>query len=260
MRKQLADWGLDYFDLYYIHFPVAIEYVDPSVRYPPGWFSDAEGKVTRPGKATLQQTWEAMEKLVPAGLAKSIGVSNYGGALMGDLLIYAKIRPAALQIEHHPYLVQDTLVTLCKNEGIAVVGYSSFGPQSFRDCGMQLAGDIPLLFDHPVIVEVAKAHGKTPAQILLRWATQRGIAVIPKSGSPARLAQNLDVTSFDLSKDELAKISALDKNLRFNAPANVSRAVPLFLLTIIRAGVHVTNWCRHSTASPSTASLERTPS
>jgi D-xylose reductase len=142
------------------------------------------------------------------------------------LFTYATVKPAVLQIEHHPYLVQQNLLTLAKEHGIAVTAYSSFGPQSFIECDMKLAADTPLLFDHPVINKAAEKHGKTPAQVLLRWATQRGVSVIPKSNSQGRLQQNLDVTSFDLTKEEIEEISGLDKNLRFNAPTNVS--LPFF--------------------------------
>lgn len=92
---------------------------------------------------------------------------------------------------------------------------------------MKVAADTPLLFDHPVIKKIADAHGKTPAQVLLRWSTQRGLSVIPKSNSPNRLAQNLDVTSFDLKDSEIEEISGLDKNLKFNAPTNVRFIIPL---------------------------------
>lgn len=119
-RRQLADWGIDYFDLYIVHFPVALRYVDPEVRYPPGWeYSGKEGDVQQ-SKASIQETWQAMEKLVDEGLARSIGVSNFQGALLMDLLRYARIRPATLQIEHHPYLVQNTLLKLAESEGIKI--------------------------------------------------------------------------------------------------------------------------------------------
>lgn len=162
-----------------------------------------------------------MEDVKKKGLTKSIGVSNYTGALLLDLFTYASVKPATLQIEHHPYLVQPNLLGLAKDHGIAVTGYSSFGPQSFVDVDMHAAKDIPTLFEHPAIKKAADAHGKTTAQVLLRWATQRGLAVIPKSSSQGRLEQNLDVTSFDLTNEELNEISGLDKNLRFNAPLNV---------------------------------------
>ncbi|KAK5086183.1 D-xylose reductase [Cryomyces antarcticus] len=93
---------------------------------------------------------------------------------------------------------------------------------------MQKAKDTPLLFDNKTIKEIADKHGKTPAQVLLRWATQRDVAVIPKSNNQNRLAQNLDVCSFDLSADELKRISALDQGLRFNNPPNYGVPIPIF--------------------------------
>lgn len=219
-KKQLADWGIDYFDLYIVHFPISLKYVDPKDRYPPGFTYD--GKNVVPGKATIQETWTAMEGLVDKGLAKSIGISNFNGQLLMDLLRYAKIVPATLQIEHHPYLTQEGLVKLAQDHGIAITAYSSFGPQSFLELDMQKAKDTPLLFDNPTVKSIADKHKKTPAQVLLQWATQRNIAVIPKSNNENRLAQNLHVTDFDLAADELKDISGLDKNLRFNDPLHVS--------------------------------------
>ena len=227
-RKQLSDWNVDYFDLFIVHFPISLKYVDPKERYPPGFTYD--GKNVVPGNATIQETWQAMEQLVEKKLAKSIGVSNFNGQLIMDLLRYAKIKPATLQIEHHPYLTQQGLVKLVREAGIAVTAYSSFGPQSFLELDMQRAKDTPLLFENPTIKKIADKHGKTPAQILLRWATQRDVAVIPKSNNPGRLAQNLDVTGWNLEKDEVEAVSGLDKGLRFNDPVNVSaRNASLFV-------------------------------
>jgi len=226
-KKQLEDWGIDYFDLYIVHFPISLKYVDPSVRYPPGFTYD--GKNVVPGKATIQETWTAMESLVEKGLAKSIGISNFNGQLILDVLRYAKIVPATLQIEHHPYLTQEGLVRFAQGEGITVTAYSSFGPLSFLELDMQAAKDTPLLFDNPTVQTIAENHGKTPAQVLLRWATQRGVAVIPKSNNQSRLAQNLDVTSFDLSNSEVEQISHLNKGLRFNDPLNYGVAQPIYV-------------------------------
>lgn len=219
-KKQLQDWGVDYFDLYIVHFPIALKYVDPSVKYPPSW-TDESDKVTV-SKAPLSDTWAAMEELVHEKMAKSIGVSNFNGGLLLDLFRYAKITPATLQIEHHPYLTQEKLVELCTAHGITITAYSSFGPQSFIELDLQQAKDVPLLFDNETVKSIADKHSKTPAQVLLRWATQRKVAVIPKSNNSSRLAQNLDVCSFDLTDDEIKKISGLNKNLRFNDPLNVS--------------------------------------
>ncbi|KAL2797194.1 NADP-dependent oxidoreductase domain-containing protein [Aspergillus keveii] len=225
-RKQLADWGVDYFDLYIVHFPISLKYVDPSVRYPPSWNSEA-GKVEL-GNATIQETWTAMESLVDKSLARSIGISNFSAQLLMDLLRYARVRPATLQIEHHPYLTQTRLVDYAQREGIAITAYSSFGPLSFLELQVTKAENTPPLFEHDTIKSIAAKHGKTPAQVLLRWATQRNIAVIPKSNNPARLAQNLDVVGFDLAAAEIEAISALDKGLRFNDPHNYDLPVTIF--------------------------------
>jgi D-xylose reductase len=226
-RKQLKDWGIDYFDLYIVHFPISLKYVDPSVRYPPG-FLDENDKLS-PGNATIQETWQAMEELVPSGLATSIGVSNFNGQLILDLLRYAKIVPATLQIEHHPYLTQLGLVKVAQANGISVTAYSSFGPASFIELDMKEAKDAPPLLEHPLIKKLADKHGKTPAQVLLRWATQRGVAVIPKSNNPTRLKQNLEVTDFDLSESDINGISGLNRNLRFNDPLNYGINQPIYV-------------------------------
>lgn len=169
-----------------------------------------------------------MEAVHEKGLAKSIGISNYNGALILDLLRYAKKKPQALQIEHHPYLTQTALLNLCKAESIAVTAYSSFGPQSFLELEFQSAKDAGLLLEHPVVTKVAKKNDKTPAQVLLRWATQRGVAVIPKSNNQGRLKQNLDVTAFDLSESDIKEISGLEKGLRFNNPPDYGVPIPIF--------------------------------
>ncbi|KAL1878620.1 hypothetical protein VTK73DRAFT_7701 [Phialemonium thermophilum] len=218
-KKQLADWGLEYFDLYLIHFPVALAYVDPSVRYPPGWHYDGKSTIKR-SNASIQETWTAMESLVEKGLTKSIGISNFQGQLIYDLLRYAKIRPATLQIEHHPYLVQPELIKLAKHEGIAVTAYSSFGPLSFLEFNMAHASAITPLLEETTITSLAQKYGKKPSQILLRWATQRGLAVIPKTLREENMKSNLDVTGWDLKQEDIDRISALDRNLRFNQPTN----------------------------------------
>lgn len=193
---------------------------------PTSFWSDPEQKnVGKLAPVPIQETWQALESLVitpdkPNNPLRSIGVANFNAALLYDVLRYARIPPAVNQIEHHPYLVQPELIKMCQENNIAVTAYSSFGPQSFLELGMKRAKDAGPLFEHPAVTKIAKRAGKTPAQVLLRWATQRGIIVIPKSNSTERLAQNLDSTGFDLTEDELASISALDQGLRFNNPAD----------------------------------------
>jgi D-xylose reductase len=221
-RKQLADWGIDYFDLYLIHFPVCLAYVDPSVRYPPGWEYDDKTGVKH-SNASIHETWSAMETLVEAGLTRSIGISNFQSQLIYDLLRGCKIRPATLQVEHHPYLTQPKLIKLAKNEGITVTAYSSFGPlsfQEFQSAGHAKAHNTATLMEEPTIKSIADKVGKQPSQVLLRWATQSGIAVIPKTNRKEMMPVNLDCTGWDIPQEDLDKISALNQDLRFNEPTN----------------------------------------
>lgn len=169
-------WGLGYIDLYLIHFPVALKYVDPEVLRYPAWWTDVDHKKVEKEKVPISETWKALEELVDEGVVRSIGVSNFSTQLLYDVLTYARHPISSLQIEHHPYLVQDTLIKMAQEEGIAITGYSTFGPQSFLELPpafRERAVDVPLLFDSPVIQKAAKAHGKSAGQVLLRWATQR---------------------------------------------------------------------------------------
>ncbi|CAK7235922.1 NAD(P)H-dependent D-xylose reductase (XR) [Sporothrix bragantina] len=234
-RHQNETWGLGYIDLYLIHFPCALKYIDPAELQYPAWWMNSEHSTVELDKVPVQETWQALEQLVNEGITRSIGVSNFQAQSLTDLISYARHPVSSLQIEHHPYLVQPGLVATAQINGIAVTAYSSFGPQSFLELPPDFskrAADAALLFEAEPIATLAAKYGKTPAQILLRWATQRGIAVIPKSNNPARLAQNLDVAGgFDLAIDELAAISDLDRNLRFNDPGFYLPNHPIHVFT-----------------------------
>ncbi|KAB8235166.1 NAD(P)H-dependent D-xylose reductase (XR) [Aspergillus alliaceus] len=224
--KQLTDWQIDYFDLYLIHFPIALKYVSPEVRYPPGWCY--EGSSVQSSTASIQETWQAMEKLVDRGLVKEIGVCNFSGSLLTDLLCYARIRPAVLQIEHHPYLTQDRLVRFAQGEGIAVMAFSSFGAQSYLELGNSSATASPSLLVHPTVVAIAERVGRTPSQVLLRWATQRGIVVIPKSTNEGRMQMNLESSEFELEETDIKEISGLNTGQRFNDPMEFLGRFPIY--------------------------------
>lgn len=224
LKRTLDDMGLDYLDLFYIHFPIAFKFVPLEEKYPPGFYTgEEEEKNGTIGleNVTILDTYRALEKLVDEGLIKSIGISNFSGSIIMDLLRGCSIKPVALQIEHHPYLTQEHLIKYVQNEGIQVVAYSSFGPQSFIELGMELAKTTPKLFENPTVEKIAKKYGAnvTASQVLLRWATQRDIAVIPKSSKKERLLENLNVNKIlTLTQDELDQISSLNKNIRFNDP------------------------------------------
>lgn len=139
-----------------------------------------DGKTVKSGKVSIRETWESLEAAVDQGIAKSIGVSNFQAQSLYDLSTYAKHPVSSLQIEHHPYLTQSDLVKMAQSHSIVITAYSSFGPQSFLELPpafRQRASDIGLLFDAEPVKKVAEKHNKTPAQILLRWATQRYVLI-----------------------------------------------------------------------------------
>ena len=187
-------------------------------RYPPEWLHDPKGPRPRmePAAVPLAETWGAMEELVAAGLVRNIGVCNYGVGLMRDLLSYAKVKPAVLQVELHPYLTQEKLLRFCRESGVAVTGFSPLGALSYLSIGMAGAGESVL--EQPVVQAAARRLGRTPAQVVLRWGVQRGTAVVPKTVRADRLAENLAVFDFELTAEEMAGIAALDRNRRFNDP------------------------------------------
>jgi D-xylose reductase len=218
LEQSLKHLKLNYLDLYLIHFPIALKFVPFDERYPVGWFADpsAAKPQMEPAQVPIADTWGAMEELVRAGLVRNIGVCNFGVSLLRDLLSYAQIAPAVLQVEMHPYLTQEKLLRFCREAGIAVTAFSPLGAASYYSLGM--AGEGESALDEPVVRQAAKRHDKSPAQVLLRWAVQRGTAVIPKTTRPERLRENLDIFNFELSDDEMNAITALNRNRRFNDP------------------------------------------
>lgn len=217
-ERSLRDLGLEALDLYLIHFPIALAFVPFEVRYPPEWLHDpaAARPAMKPIRVPIAETWGAMEELVRAGLVRRIGVANFGASLLRDLLSHAAIRPAALQVELHPYLSQPRLLRYCREEGIAVTAFSPLGAESYHSIGMARAGESVLR--EPVVTALAARHGKTPAQIVLRWSIQRGTAAIPKTQQLSRFQENRAIYDFELTADEMNSISALERGRRFNDP------------------------------------------
>lgn len=216
LRRTLKDLGLDYLDLYLIHFPIPLKFVPFDKRYPPEWVHDpdVEGEdkmIEDPTRPTIGETWKAMEELVRKGLVKNIGVANFNSALILQVLQTATIPPSVNQIELHPRLQQDRLLEFCKGKGIAVTGFSPLGSTGYVQIGMDRGEGVGLL-ENEVVVEISQKHSKTPAQVLLRWGTQRGHAVIPKCSSLNRLIENLSSTDFNLDDEDMERIGKLDRN------------------------------------------------
>lgn len=217
-ERSLKDLGVDYLDLYLIHFPIAQKFVPFEERYPPEWVFDpnAAKPCVEPVPVPISETWAAMEELVKAGLVKNIGICNFGVSLIRDLQTHAKIQPSVLQIESHPYLTQDKLLRFCSEQNIAVTAFSPLGALSYLQLDMATEADSVLEVE---CVKTAAARvGRTPAQVVLRWGVQRGLAIVPKTSRPERLAENLAIFDFELTGEEMTAISALDQNRRFNDP------------------------------------------
>ena len=191
-QQSLEDLGLEYVDLYLMHWGV-------------GWAGFEEP--IKLSFVPLADTWHAMEKLVVGkGLVKSIGVANFTGPMLIDLLSYAKVKPVMNQVELNPYNAQNGLVKFCHDQNIAVTAYSPFGSD-----GAPILSDV-------TIGAIAKKYNCTPAQIALKWSLQRDVAVIPKSSSEQRVKENFDIDGFELTDKDMQAIDALDQHKRFVDP------------------------------------------
>lgn len=167
----LAKLGLEYVDLYLIHWP-------------------------RPMHGTYPNVWKALEQLKADGRARSIGVSNFGQEQLTRLVDEASVVPALNQVELHPYFPQTELRAFHAEHGIATEAWSPLGQ------GKDLLAE-------PALVKIAEKHGRTVAQVVLRWHLQSGIIAIPKSVTPSRIRENLDVAGFELDAEDLAAIAGV---------------------------------------------------
>lgn len=171
--------GLDYIDLYLIHWPTPKydQYVD---------------------------TYKAMEKIYKDGRSKAIGVCNFDIEHLERLLNECEVVPVVNQVERHPYFQQRELQDFCEKHHIIIEAYSPL--MNGKD-----------VLNDSVVKEIAKAYGKTAAQVILRWHLQTGVITIPKSVTPSRIEENFDVFDFELTAEDMEKMAALDRNLRIGA-------------------------------------------
>lgn len=223
-ERSLKDLGLDYFDLYLVHFPIAQKFVPFETRYPPEWIYDpeADSPAMELASTPMHETWRAMEALVREGLVRNIGVCNFGTSQLRDLIAGAEIPPAVLQVESHPYLTQEKLLRFCHDQDMACTAFSPLGALSYVSLDMAEEGES--VIESAPIRAIAARLDRTPAQVVLRWGIQRGTAIIPKSENRARMQENLAVFDFELSPADMAAISDLNQNRRFNDPGEFCEA------------------------------------
>merc|ERR1719240_2244474 len=199
-QSSLRKLGTSYVDLYVIHWPGAKT----------GW-PLPRGAVSPPDwtpKMRDTGTWRAMEDLYKQGKCKAIGVTNYSIRHLKQLLKTCRVKPMINQVEFHPRLVQSELLGFCRKHKIAVQAYASLGSGD--------AGQAESFFAFPPVQAAAKAHKVTPAQVLLRWALQKGCHVVPKSVRQERVVENAGVFGFKLSASEKQAIDKLHNGSRYS--------------------------------------------
>jgi alcohol dehydrogenase (NADP+) len=210
-EKTMQDLGLEYLDLYLMHWPHGFA---PGGALIP---KNEDGTVQYDEETHFTETWAAMEELVPAGLVRSIGISNFNPKQVKEVCDICKIKPAMNQVERHPYFDQKLLVQTCTDNGIPLTAYCPLGSgdNPFRK------PDDPKLLEDQVLTEIGAKYNKTSAQIALRWEVDTGVVVIPKSVSPERIIQNLSICDFKLAQEDLEKIATVNRNWRCNEPVIV---------------------------------------
>lgn len=174
-EESMKKLGLEYLDLYLIHWPV-------------------------PQQNKYKETWKALEKLYKDGRVRAIGVSNFKEHHLKDLLDNCEVKPMVNQVEYHPRLTQAGIHKLCKENGIQLEAWSPL-----------MQGG---LFEEPTLKEIAQKYDKSIAQVILRWDLQNEVVTIPKSITPHRIQENADIFDFELSADDMEKISSLNQNQR----------------------------------------------
>ncbi|MFZ4724367.1 MAG: aldo/keto reductase [Paludibacter sp.] len=204
IRKSLRDLQLDYLDLYLIHWPIVFKTGQELAR-------DASDLVSL-DLMPIADTWKAMEKIQQKGLTKHIGVSNFNIPKLKLLLDNSNVNPEVNQIELHPYLQQNELVNFCKGNNIILTAFSPLGSRHLMNSDAGLTRE-------EIIISIAQKHKCSPAQVLLAWGMQRGIAVIPKSVNPTRIQENINSKSVELDNNDLIEIAGLERNLRMGKGA-----------------------------------------
>jgi len=185
--QSLKDLDIDYLDLFLVHWPL-------------------------PGVGDFVETWKAMEKIYESGNVRAIGVSNFNAHHLRKLHGETEVVPAVNQIEVHPYLAQDELRAFNAQHQIATEAWSPIAQGK--------------VLDDPTIVRLAERYGKTPSQVTLRWHIQRGDIVFPKSVTRSRVEENFDLFDFELSGEDMADITALNKDERTGADPDTFDYVP----------------------------------
>ncbi|KAK2994376.1 hypothetical protein RJ640_029491 [Escallonia rubra] len=195
LQNTLRNLKLEYLDLYLVHWPVCLK---------PGSF-EYPSKLENILPLDIKSVWTAMEECQTLGLAKSIGVSNFSCKKLGDILAFSKIPPSVNQVELNPCWQQRKLLEFCKANGIVVAAFSPLG-------AVGTSWGSNRVMESDVLQEIAKAKGKSVAQICLRWGYEQGAVVVMKSFNKERLKANADIFNWELSEEESKKIGDIPQS------------------------------------------------
>ncbi|XP_060064848.1 aldo-keto reductase family 1 member C23-like protein [Ylistrum balloti] len=207
LDESLRRLDLEYVDLFLIHGPYALQTLHH--------FPEKSPLVSEFMPVDLRETWKGMEATVLNGKARSIGVSNFNSKQLEYICETARIQPAVNQVEVHARFPQKKLHDFCKSRNIQLEAYCPLGSPFFKGSGLVNAiQSSDNLVEHPIIAKFAEKYRRTPGQILLRNIVQRGIFVIPKSETPRRIKENIQIFSFSLSEEDMKKIDELDNGVR----------------------------------------------
>ncbi|KAI2780320.1 Aldo/keto reductase [Daldinia loculata] len=206
LENSLQNFGLDYVDLFLIHWPIAAERDD---NYMPKIGADGKYIIKKELTENPEPTWRAMEELYEAKKTRAIGVSNWTIPGLKKLLQIAKVKPAVNQIEIHPFLPNEELVEFCQQNGILPAAYSPLGSQD------QVPNTGEKVRTNKTLIEVAERSGHTLAQVLLAWGIRRGYVVLPKSSTPERIASNFQVPQLSDADFEAVNSVAKGRHTRF---------------------------------------------
>jgi len=226
LKHQLSLLQVDYVDLYLIHSPCAVQKVE-GVKFP------VENALVLGDPVDYLETWQAMEEVYKQGLTKSIGLSNFSMKQIQRVYDNATVKPHNLQLACHAYWPQNELFDLCKKLKIVMTAYGPVGRPGDRSGSALPAHQTvqikrPILLEDDVVKGVASKWKCTPAQVLLCWLLQRGIAVIPKSVNGERIKENFDAIYFHLDEDDMKKLSNLPIRERLFTAREMFREHPYF--------------------------------
>lgn len=200
IETSLKNLGLDYLDLYLVHWPFAFQEIPGNI-----WAKDEKGQWMT-SDVDFTETWKGMEECIDNGLAKSIGISNFNSKQVETVLDIADIKPVNNQVECSPYLNQKKLIDFCHSHEISVTAYGPLG-RPFMNNALQL-------LDDPVLKSIGEKYNKSTAQIALRYQIQRNVITVPKTVNKSRLQENFNIFDFNMTADEVLLIDGLDKNER----------------------------------------------